>query len=108
MKLFRIEIITKTERNEAISLVREAINAAEGWIITHQLFSNMSASIIFEMPLGGVEGFVANLKNKNFYPQFEGDIPNDKGGGKSDIKGSITLTFIHDEPDMKRDVPPFG
>ncbi len=105
MKPFRIEIITKMERNQAISLIREAISASEGWIVTHQLFSNLSASIVFEMPYDEAEGFLSRLNEAGFSPATEKGIPKGKG---DDIRGVLSLTFIHDEPDMKRDVPAFG
>lgn len=105
MKPFRLEIITKMERNKAISLVREAIGASEGWIVTHQLFSNLSASIIFEMPYLEAAGFLTRLKEAGFSTAVENGIPKGKG---DDIRGVLSVTFIHDEPDMKRDVPAFG
>ena len=112
MKPFRIEIITTVERNEAISLVREAIGASEGWIVTHQLFSNLSASIVFEMPNIEAENLLSRLKDAGFSLKVEGGIPHAqrdaKGAAKGEMSGFISLTFIHDEPDMKRDVPAFG
>jgi len=108
MKPLRIEIITKVERNEAISLVREAIGSSDGWIVTHQLFSNLSASIVFEIPGGEAEGLLVRLKDAGLNPKVEGDTPDAQGDAKGEMRGFIALTFIHGEPDMKRDVPAFG
>ena len=105
---FRVDIVTRMERNAAIGLVRNAIIAAEGWVTHHQLFSNMAVSISCEMPMGLAAKFIAALHAADLAPAFDGDIPKDDGGKDVDLRVGITLTFIHNEPDLKRDVPAFG
>jgi hypothetical protein len=63
--------------------------------------------------MGLAATFVAALQAADLAPAFDGDIPKDDGGkgdgGKdADLRVGITLTFIHNEPDLKRDVPAFG
>lgn len=105
MAFLRIEIATRIERNQALTLISELISGADGWIVSHQLFSNLSATINMEIPASGVEGFVSRLKEAGFVPQVQGELPAISHG---DVRGCVALTFIHDEPDMKRDVPAFG
>ncbi|MEX0297648.1 MAG: hypothetical protein AB3N28_01160 [Kordiimonas sp.] len=105
MKFLRIEIVTKTDRQQALSQINDVISANEGWISNHQLFSNMAAAISFEMPVEYVENFLLGLKEIGFNPKPQDEIPET---GSGDIRGSISVTFLHDEPDLKRDVPAFG
>ena len=104
-KMLHIEIITKIERNHALSLVTDALNSCEGFILNHQLFSNIAASIMFEMPASMFAAFTARLKSDGFTASVDAEVP---AGTKGDLNGTIAFTFIHDEKDMKRDVPAFG
>lgn len=103
--MLHIEIITKIERNHALSLATDAINASEGFILNHQLFSNMGASIMIEMPAALVAAFMARLTDAGLRPSADAEVPD---GVEGDMRGTIAFTFIHDEKDMKRDVPAFG
>jgi len=105
MSFLRIEIITRMERNAALALASDAVSKVEGWIVSHQLFSNMSATINFEIaaPMSAV--LLSKLEEAGFNPTLEKGYP---VGGQGDIRGSLVFTFVHDEPDMKRDVPAFG
>jgi len=101
----KLSTITSVERNQAISLVREAISKHQGWIVDHTFLSNMAATIIFEIPGRGIGGFVETLKNKTIQIKIDSPFPKDT---PEDVRVILSLTFIHDEPDMKRDVPHFG
>ncbi len=104
MSLLKIEIYTKRERNQAISDLVDAVNSSDGWVSGHQLFSNVAASIAFEIPYEGLTNFLSKLEGCDFTPHVaEAPLPKGK-----EIKGTIAITFIHEEPDMKRDVPAFG
>ncbi len=49
--------------------------------------------------------FFGELKEAGFNPKLQDALP---AGGAGDIRGSISVTFLHDEPDLKRDVQAFG
>lgn len=113
MAFVRISIFTRHERNDAISLIRQAIGACGGWIVDHSLFSNLLATINFELPADKVDTLIAKLHDAGFKPEIGSSGPADAPGraadGKAgDLRGQISLSFIHDEPDMRREVPPFG
>ncbi|WP_419902360.1 hypothetical protein [Kiloniella sp.] len=105
VKFFRISIMTSMERNEAITKVSEAINGNGGWIVNHTLLSNIAATLNFELPRNEVEGFISSLETASFLPEFDGPLLEKK---KGDLRGQITLTFIHSDPELKRNVPAFG
>ncbi len=105
MAFLRFEIVSRLDRNAALSFIKDCISKNEGWIVDHQLFSNVSASLNFELPAEKVEAFTLSLK-KDGIRVFEKH--QNSGVCEGDIRGSICITFLHDEPDMKRDVPAFG
>ena len=45
-----IEAVTRVERNGVLAAVREAIQKLGGFITDHQLFGNIAANIVFELP----------------------------------------------------------
>lgn len=103
--LVKLSTITSVERNLVISQVRTAISSHEGWIVDHTFLSNMVATIIFEMPGTEFFGFATDLLNQDIRVKFESPIPDQN---EEEIRGIMSLTFIHDDPDLKRDVPHFG
>ncbi len=105
MKFARFSIMTKMDRNAAILEVREAIYGSGGWIEDQVFFSNKAANIRFEMSGDALGKFQSSLHERKLTPHLEGSLPIGQG---SDVKGSVALTFVHQEPDLRRDVPPFG
>ncbi|PCI33962.1 MAG: hypothetical protein COB54_02895 [Alphaproteobacteria bacterium] len=105
MAFLRIELITHLERTLAITLVKDIILNAEGWIVSHQFFSNTFASLNFEIPYATIDSLLTCLKAEDFTFTLIEDCPR---GKKGDVCGGVSLTFVHNKPDMNREVPPFG
>jgi hypothetical protein len=105
MKFVHFSIFTAMNRNTAISQVCDAISEASGWIADQSFFSNIAATINFEMPSNSLQKFQQALQEKGFKAHVEGELP---AAGPADVRGTVSLTFSHSEPDLKRDVPPFG
>lgn len=105
MKPVRFSILTRMDRNVAISKVCEAITNSGGWVEDQFFFSNKAATVRFEMPLGAIGKFQSMLLDEGLKLYAEGEQPS---GDSGDFRGAISLTFVHQEPDLKRDVPPFG
>lgn len=105
MKFARFSIVTYMDRNAAIMDVREAIYGSGGWVEDQVFFSNKAANIRFEMSGDALGKFQSNFLERKLKPHVEGVLPNGQGG---DVKGSVSLTFVHQEPDLRRVVPPFG
>jgi len=102
---FKLSTITAVERNLAITQVRRAISKHQGWIVDHTFLSNMAATLIFEMPSNQFSTFVQELNDLDICVTYDGDVPVSIG---EDTRAIMSLTFIHNEPDMKRDIPHFG
>lgn len=105
MKFAKFSLVTNVERNRAISTVREAIAKSGGWITGHNLLSNMAATINFEIASSSLDGFADRLVDDGLKVEIDGERPGEDAG---DVMASIALTFVHDDGDLKRDVPPFG
>ena len=105
MKPARFSIVTRMDRNLAISKVCEAISTSGGWIEDQFFFSNKAATIRFEMPFPSTGILQSRLLEEGLKLHAEGELPS---GDAGDFRGAISLTFVHQEPDLKRDVPPFG
>lgn len=105
MKFARFSIFTAMNRNTAISQVCDAVSEASGWIVDQSFFSNIAATINFEMPSNSLQKFQEVLQEKGLKAHLEGELP---AADPADVRGTVSLTFSHDEADLKRDVPPFG
>jgi hypothetical protein len=49
--------------------------------------------------------FQQSLQETDLKAHVEGEFP---AAESADVRGTVALTFSHDESDLKRDVPPFG
>lgn len=105
MKYLRITMMTKIERNQAITSARETISDNGGWVVSHTLLSNSAANLNFELPLAKTETFIESLRTAGFSPDIDGDMPS---GDEGDVRGNLMMTFLHNEPDLKQTVPAFG
>lgn len=107
-EVLRINASTRTDRNLITAHAKEAILQSGGWILDFKLFSNISICINFEIASARIEELRATLNQidlrvsrqsqealKNFIDKQNDD----------DIAGTLQITFIHDEPDLRRDVP---
>lgn len=105
MNFARFSIYTSLERNQAIDDVRQAISKSGGWIVDQTLFSNIATCINFEIPPTALKALQVHLADKSLTLHVEGEFPADS---EDDVRSVVTITFLHKEPDLRRDVPPFG
>lgn len=100
-----------------ISRVREAFTTSDASILDFRMFSNLSLSIIFELParrLGELANALAATGLRlsaesrelitNWQQQYV-DGACESPQQQSEIKGALQITFIHHEPDLRLDVP---
>lgn len=105
MKFARFSLITKQPGPLATDAVRDAISTAGGWITGHNLFSNLSATINFELPGNACDRFLEVLLEKDLRASAEDPLPKD---GTGELACTIAITFADPGPDQRREVPPFG
>ena len=107
-----VRIVGNTRRNwhEVTAEIRDAISNAGGWIIDFQFFSNLSLSLHFELLACNVGRLIDSLFQLGIRITPESMIVMQQidPHAPTDIKGSLQITFIHNEPDLLRAVPAFS
>lgn len=111
-RFLRINALTRADRAEMIPRLRDAVLGSGGWITDARLFSNTSVSLHFEMSAGHVQRLRETLRALPLSLSEESrraledaralpDYARDGG----ELRGSLQVTFIHDEPDLRDEVP---
>jgi hypothetical protein len=106
--VLRINASTRADRNLIISRAKEAILQSRGWVLDFKLFSNISICINFEIAITHIEELRAGLNqldmrlSRQSHEALESFTEKREEG---DITATLQITFIHDEPDLRRDVP---
>jgi hypothetical protein len=104
MAIVMLTAVTRVERKAATSFVFDTVNRLGGWIDDVHMYSNLMNTIRLTLPAGAFVALIAALE--------EGGIAVDPPQGLGEIRdplvermATLQLTFIHDEPDLKREVP---
>jgi len=91
-----------------IARARTAITDGGGWILDAKLFSNASINLSFEIPASRIGSLLDALELIELHlrtPNLESIAQHRSDGPSGDIAGSLQITFIHDEPDLRIEVP---
>lgn len=105
----RLQASTTQERHDAINRIREAVTRSGAIILDFKMFSNRSINFVFETTAADVEKLYENLLEIGL-KLWQGDKPMDNWyntTGNTEVQGTLQITFIHDEPDLRIVVPPF-
>jgi hypothetical protein len=104
MAIVMLSAVTRVERKAATSFVFDTVNRLGGWIDDTRMYSNLMNMIRLTLPAGAFAELVAVL--------CEAGIAVDPPEGLGEIRdpaaermATLQLTFIHDEPDLKREIP---
>jgi hypothetical protein len=99
-----------------IARVRTAMTKSGAWIVDVKLFSNVSACLDFEIPssraeqlrdaLAAMDLHLTKESDDSIASLLEANKPTEAGSLVTDIAGSLQITFIHNEPDLRIEVPP--
>ena len=103
--------VTRVERLTAMSRLEEAIGRLDGWLLDFHLFSNLAAAFHFEIPpkrLGQLmvelegAGVSIDLPEAGWPPTASMSAGQEAG----EVLVILQVTFLHDEPDLRREIPP--
>jgi hypothetical protein len=109
----RINGSTRADRHQTISAARDAITSSGGWVTDFKLFSNISVCLNFEISRGGVARLHSSLdalgvnlsgESERALAGFGGAGPERQAAG-GEVPGTLQITFVHDEPDLRIEVP---
>jgi hypothetical protein len=109
-KLLMISGFTKHNRHQVTTDVNDAILAAGGWVMNHTLFSNIAVTIQFALPAHGFEAFLRQVAKAGVHLDAKSEdgisqATAPEGSRAGDITTTLNITFLHDEPDLRREVP---
>lgn len=99
-----------------IGELNEAISKGGAWATDYKMFSNSSITILFEVSLRDIHKLHAALQDIpiNWYEesidclkQVDQQQRQLRDNEIFDITGTLQVTFIHNDPDLKIKVPPF-
>lgn len=114
-RFLRINGVIRQNRHEAVDKVKEAISGSGAWVLDFKMYANISICIFFEISARDVAKLhillletQIKLSDESVQALTESDnaqrsIPDDQ---VPDWKSSLEITFVHNEPDLIRDVPP--
>jgi hypothetical protein len=113
MSFILLEGFTRHERHEATQLLADAISTA-GWILDHTQLSNKALTLRFELEPNKASLLREALAKLPVTLSPESTQRLEELVGKErlhpersapPLQGTFSLTFIHDEPDLKIVVP---
>jgi len=106
-----LSAVTRVNRHAAMADINDAINSL-GWIEQHVLFSNIQVNFRFHMEAAKLPALAERLDALGVHVDAAAsqEIAERvrKAEGKADaaeLPASLAVTFLHNEPDMKREVP---
>ncbi|MEG3900015.1 hypothetical protein QT989_30755 [Microcoleus sp. SVA1_B6] len=89
--------------------VSEAISQAGAWITDFHQYSNILICINFQVPIANLDKLAATLQETGLHLSQESLdqlMPaNDSTLKDEEFGGTLQITFVHNEPDLLREVP---
>ncbi len=108
-QFLRLDGFTKAERIQMTARVSEAINQAGAWITDFHLYSNILTCINFELPSASLDKLAVSLQETGLHlsqESLEQLMPaNNSTQKEKELVGTLQITFVHNEPDLLREVP---
>ncbi len=108
-QFLRLDGFTRAERIGLTYRVSEAINQAGAWITDFHQYSNILICINFQVPIVNLDKLAATLQETDLQLSQESLAQlmpdHDSMLKEQELIGTLQITFIHNEPDLLRDVP---
>jgi len=109
-KKLRLSGVTRNDRLTCTASIRDIVVAqCHGWIGEFYQYSNISLCLHFEIPAGSLSVLRDSLRaggvslGRDSDGAFR-DISVEEGNSEA-IPCTLQITFIHNEPDLRRQVP---
>ena len=108
-KFLALNLATRADRNAITAQAKEAILTSGGWVVDFHHFSNLSLCINFEIEsrhVARLQAALAALDARMADASREQLAALQEERGAHEVSGTLQITFIHNEPDLRRAVPP--
>lgn len=105
---FLLNGVTRLERQEAILTATRAVQDSGGWLEDAHFFSNVAVNVQCVVPTTGIDRLVDGLSRVQLGLARNDLAPLILAASRSqadELHLSIQITFVHDEPDLRRHVP---
>lgn len=103
----RLQAFTRSDRNEVISRLRDAFQGAGADLIDHKVFSNTAINISFELAGNNLARLGEALAVTGVSLDEESlRLIAEAGEIDEPVTGNLSVTFIHNGPDLLVPVPP--
>ncbi len=103
------QVITSRDRHLVVRQIQDALTLAHGWVDDAHFYSNKMTTIRFTLTAGDLPVFQAKLQECGLMIE---DVTRQASGievvsvpEESEISGSLQITFLHNEPDLKQVIP---
>lgn len=110
----KLQCVTHADRHDAIDVAKQVLAQTGAWIIDFSMFSNHILTIRFTIEKRAMQKMLASFEaapELTLYPDSlnmlqiwckEGDVV---GDDKREVNGSLVIQFIHNDPDLRIEVP---
>ncbi|MGE5415429.1 MAG: hypothetical protein ACM3UZ_01455 [Acidobacteriota bacterium] len=109
LKIVRLQSSTTKERHTAINQIREALTQSGAIILDFKMFSNRTINFVFEINTENIAKLYECLQEIGL-KLWQDDKPVDHSheiAVNTELHGTLQITFIHNDPDLRIEVPPF-
>ncbi len=116
LKFVHVNSFTREDRHLMISRTNDVLSGCGAIIIDFRMYSNRSICILFELPVNSIKtlqkslpetGLVLFEESIETLAEFASKLEELAVPQDVDIYGTLQITFLHNEPDLRREIPPF-
>jgi hypothetical protein len=102
--------VTHANRHQVTADVNDAVVSSGGWVTDHTFFSNIATNFRMVLAPAGLARFHELVLKAGVHLDEESeaalaDLIAKEKGLPEELPASLNVTFIHNEPDLRREVP---
>lgn len=105
---FALNFVTRHDRHAMVTAVTDLVARSGGWVADAQFFSNAMVAWRLRLPASRLAEFMAGLRRAGLtvsaadQAALAAIVCRD---GAPDVAGSLQISFVHGEPDLRRPIP---
>lgn len=102
--------VTHANRHQVTAEINDAVVSSGGWVTDHTFFSNIATNFRMVLTPQGLTRFHDLVIKAGVHLDDESettlaDLIAKEKGLPEELPTSLNITFIHNEPDLRREVP---
>ena len=102
--------VTHANRHQVTADINDAVVSSGGWVTDHTFFSNIATNFRMMLAPEGLARFRSLVIKAGVHLDDESeaaltDLIAKEKGLPDELPASLNVTFIHNEPDLRREVP---